>query len=60
MAFNPSLINVDASHYSGDKFTSTVNPNSVNVNAMPLPGSNVQSAALINYILRILRMSLNM
>lgn len=45
MAFNPSLINVDASHYSGDKFTSTVNPNSVNVNAMPLPGSNVQSAA---------------
>jgi len=45
MAFNPSLINVDASNYSGDKFTSTVNPNSVNVNAMPLPGSNVQSAA---------------
>jgi hypothetical protein len=45
MAFNPNLINVDASHYSGDKFTSTVNPNSVNVNAMPLPGSNVQSAA---------------
>jgi hypothetical protein len=45
MAFNPTLINVDASHYSGDKFTSTVNPNSVNVNAMPLPGSNVQSAA---------------
>ena len=45
MAFNPSLINIDASHYSGDKFTSTVNPNSVNVNAMPLPGSNVQSAA---------------
>jgi hypothetical protein len=45
MPFNPSLINVDASHYSGDKFTSTVNPNSVNVNAMPLPGSNVQSAA---------------
>ncbi len=45
MAYNPSLINVDASHYSGDKFTSTVNPNSVNVNAMPLPGSNVQSAA---------------
>lgn len=45
MAYNGSLINIDASHYSGDKFTSTVNPNSVNVNAMPLPGSNVQSAA---------------
>jgi hypothetical protein len=45
MAFNPSLINIDASHYSGDKFTSTVNPNSVNVNALPLPGSNIQSAA---------------
>ena len=45
MALNPHLINIDASHYSGDKFTSTVNPNSVNVNAMPLPGSNIQSAA---------------
>lgn len=45
MAYNGSLINIDASHYSGDKFTSTVNPNSVNVNALPLPGSNVQSAA---------------
>ena len=45
MSLNPDLINIDASHYSGDKFTSTVNPNSVNVNALPLPGSNVQSAA---------------
>jgi hypothetical protein len=45
MGFNDNLVNIDASHYSGDKFTSTVNPNSVNVNAMPLPGNNVQSAA---------------
>jgi len=45
MPLNGSLVNVDASHYSGSAFTSTVDPRSVNVNAMPAPGSNVQSAA---------------
>ena len=45
MHLNGGLVNVDASHYSGSAFTSTVDPRSVNVNAMPAPGSNVQSAA---------------
>ena len=45
MPLNGSLVNVDASHYSGDKFTSTVDPRTVNVNAMPEPLSNIQGAA---------------
>jgi hypothetical protein len=45
MSLNGSLVNVDASHYSGDKFTSTVDPRTVNVNALPEPLSNVQGAA---------------
>jgi hypothetical protein len=45
MPSNGTLVNVDASHYSGDKFTSTVDPRTVNVNAMPEPLSNVQAAA---------------
>jgi hypothetical protein len=45
MPLNGSLVNMDASHYSGDKFTSTVDPRTVNVNAMPEPLSNVQGAA---------------
>jgi hypothetical protein len=45
MSLNGSLVNMDASHYSGDKFSSTVDPRTVNVNAMPEPLSNVQGAA---------------
>ena len=45
MFSNKDLVNIDASHYSGSAFTSTVDPRSVNVNALPAPGSNVQSAA---------------
>lgn len=45
MSLNGSLVNMDASHYSGDKFSSTLDPRTVNVNAMPEPLSNVQGAA---------------
>jgi hypothetical protein len=45
MPLNGSLVNVDASHYSGGMFSSTVDPRTVNVNAMPEPLSNVQGAA---------------
>jgi hypothetical protein len=45
MPLNGSLVNVDASHYSGSMFSSTVDPRTVNVNAMPEPLSNVQGAA---------------
>jgi hypothetical protein len=45
MPLNGSLVNVDASHYSGGMFSSTVDPRTVNVNAMPEPLSNIQGAA---------------
>jgi hypothetical protein len=45
MPLNGSLVNVDASHYSGGMFSSTLDPRTVNVNAMPEPLSNVQGAA---------------
>lgn len=45
MPFIGNLVNVDASHYSGGMFSSTVDPRTVNVNAMPEPLSNVQAAA---------------
>ena len=45
MTVDSNLINSDASHYSGNVFSSNVDPRSVNVNAMPAPGSNIQSAA---------------
>ena len=45
MPLTGSLVNVDGSHYSGDKFTSTVDPRTVNVNALPEPLSNIQGAA---------------
>ena len=45
MHLNGSLVNVDASHYSGGMFSSTLDPRTVNVNAMPEPLSNVQGAA---------------
>lgn len=41
---NSSLVNIDASHYSGNAFTSTVNPSSVNPNALPEPANNIQAA----------------
>ena len=45
MPLNGSLVNSDGSHYSGDKFTSTVDPRTVNVNVLPQPLNNVQGAA---------------
>ena len=45
MPLNESLVNVDASHYSGGMFSSTLDPRTVNVNAMPEPLSNIQGAA---------------
>ena len=46
MSINGGLVNIDASHYSGNAFTSTVIPGpNINPNAMPAEGSNIQSAA---------------
>ena len=45
MPLNGSLVNVDASHYSGGMFSSTVDPRTVNVNTLLEPLSNVQGAA---------------
>ena len=38
------LVNLDASHYSGSAFTSTVDPRSVNPNVLPSITSNIQAA----------------
>jgi hypothetical protein len=45
MSLNGNLVNIDASHYSGNAFTSTVNPSTVNPNVMPEPVNNIQAAA---------------
>jgi hypothetical protein len=45
MSFNNALVNRDASHYSGGMFSSTLDPRTVNVNAMPEPLNKVQAAA---------------
>ena len=45
MPLNGTLVNSDGSHYSGDKFSSIIDPRTVNVNALPQPLSNVQGAA---------------
>ena len=45
MHLNGSLVNSDGSHYSGDKFSSIVDPRTVNVNVLPQPLNNVQGAA---------------
>ena len=39
------LVNLDASHYAGSAFTSTVDPRTVNVNVLPAISSNIQAAA---------------
>jgi hypothetical protein len=45
MSLNNHLVNIDASHYSGNAFTSKVIPSTVNPNVMPEPANNIQSAA---------------
>jgi hypothetical protein len=45
MSLNGDLVNIDASHYSGNAFTSRVIPSTVNPNVMPEPASNIQGAA---------------
>lgn len=50
MSLNGSLVNLDASHYAGSAFTSTVDPRTVNVNALPAPGSNIQSANASRFV----------
>ena len=42
---NTNLVNIDGSTYSGDLFTSTVDPRTVNPNALPLPVANNVEAA---------------
>ena len=44
------LVNLDASHYAGSAFTSTVDPRSVNPNVLPVPGSNIQSANASRFV----------
>ena len=42
---NQNLVNIDSSTYSGNLFTSTVDPRTVNPNVLPLPAtSNVEAA----------------
>lgn len=45
MPLNGNLINKDASHYSGNVFTSRVIPSTVNPAVMPEPLNKVQAAA---------------
>ena len=42
---NQNLVNPDSSTYSGNLFTSTVDPRTVNPNALPLPAINNVEAA---------------
>ena len=42
---NQNLVNIDSSTYSGNLFTSTVDPRTVNPNSLPLPAtSNIEAA----------------
>jgi hypothetical protein len=45
MHLNGGLVNVDASHYFGSMFSSTVDPRCVNPAALSEPASNVQAAS---------------
>ena len=42
---NQNLVNPDSSTYSGNLFTSTVDPRTVNPNVLPLPATNNVQAA---------------
>jgi hypothetical protein len=44
------LVNLDASHYAGSAFTSTVDPRSVNPNVLSVPASNIQSANASRFV----------
>ena len=44
------LVNLDASHYSGSAFTSTVDPRSVNPNVLPSITSNIQAANASRFV----------
>jgi hypothetical protein len=49
---NQNLVNIDSSTYSGNLFTSTVDPRSVNPNSLPLPAtSNVEAANASKFIM---------
>jgi hypothetical protein len=50
MPFNGGLVNLDASHYAGSAFTSTVDPRTVNPNVLPVPGSNIQAANASRFV----------
>lgn len=50
MVFEKNLVNLDASHYAGSAFTSTVDPRTVNPNALPVPGSNIQAANASKFV----------
>jgi hypothetical protein len=46
------LVNLDGSNYSGNLFTSTVDPRSVNPNALPLPvANNVEAANASKFVM---------
>ena len=44
------LVNLDASHYSGSAFTSTVDPRTVNPNVLPSISSNIQAANASRFV----------
>jgi hypothetical protein len=49
---NQNLVNIDSSTYSGNLFTSTVDPRTVNPNSLPLPAtSNVEAANASKFIM---------
>ena len=49
---NTNLVNIDGSTYSGDLFTSTVDPRTVNPNARPLPvANNVEAANASKFVM---------
>ena len=50
MPLNGGLVNLDASHYAGSAFTSTVDPRTVNVNALPAISSNIQAANASRFV----------
>ena len=44
------LVNLDASHYAGSAFTSTVDPKTVNPNVLSVPSSNINAANASKFV----------
>jgi hypothetical protein len=50
MFLGKDLVNLDASHYAGSAFTSTIDPRTVNPNVLPSISSNIQAANASRFV----------